>query len=274
MLNGRRLEEAAFLGLTGCVLALSAACARPGHGETPDIDVPDPSRGAIWTDQSRAIDVSCYAYFPGGSRIRATRDQLSPEQLDMLAAMRLESPASQCFTDGSYCYIAVTAADGSMANYVSDASGACKQTALNVPSLPLGQFLLTLPCKFANEAVETTADGGVTPSSIVPDARCFNGVLASAPNATRLLVVDDPGIPRHLELDTCNGPNLSPAQVHPQLLALDGQTVLSEGTTVTDPGFDGTCWVLDYTFLATGRYPLSIGLDQGYPSTDLYLRFY
>jgi hypothetical protein len=48
---------------------------------------------------------------------------------------------------------------------------------------------------------------------------------------------------------------------------------------VTDPGADGTCFRLDYTFPAAGDYVLSIDIDAGFidagfTAGDFYLRFY
>lgn len=295
------LEKTALLGVTACFLALPLGCSTRTSETKRDAGPPDTSSehdtdaldaspeqaadaldaspdlivsGPIWTDQSRAIDVSCYGFYQGSKRIRATRDQLSATQMDMLAALTPTTPPGTCVVDGISCTVGVTAADGTVARYISDESGACGQTGPKIPLRNLSLFLETVPCLYGNQAFTTTLDGGVIPLVIVPEPRCFNGVATSPRPATRTLQVLDPTVPRHLELDACNDQGHTPSQVHPQLIAPDGQTVLSPGTTVTAPGTDGTCWVLDYTFPAAGNYALKIDLDQGFPSTDLYLRFY
>ena len=289
MLNRRRVETATLFGLTSCFFALPTACSTQTSAANQDARTPDTSSeqgadaldassdlvgsSAVWTDQSRAIDVTCGGFYQGSKRIRATRDQLSAEQLAMLAGLRLTTPTRPCVLDGIGCSVAVTAADGTVAVYGSDDASACGPAPPKIPLRDLSLFLETVPCLFGSQTFTTTIDGGVIPLVVVPDPRCFNGVTTPSP-PTRFLQVLDPSVARHLELDACNNPTHAPSQVHPQLLTPDGQTVLSAGMTVTDPGPDGTCWATDYTFPTVGTYQLSIGLDPGFPSTDLYLRFY
>jgi hypothetical protein len=289
MRNRGRLETAALFGLTSCLLAVPLACGTQSLEANQDAGPPDTSKNhdtdaldaspdlvvssAVWTDQSRAIDVTCGGFYQGSKRIRATRDQLSAEQLDLLSALTLSTPEQQCILDGLSCGVAVTAADGRVATYISDESGACGQTRPKIPLRTLSLFLATVPCLFGNQTFTTTLDGGVIPISVAPDARCFNGVATSHQPTTRFIEVVDPSIPRHLELDACNDQTHSPSQVHPQLLGPDGQTALSAGMTVTDPGLDQTCWRLDYTFTTAGTYQLRISLDPGFLN-DIYLRFY
>jgi hypothetical protein len=291
MLNRRRLATTALMGSTGCILAFISACSSQKPGIERDSGALDaasdqdagaldatPDRamtGVVWTAESSAIDVSCLTTLLGSKRIRATRDQLFDDQLSMLSALTLIPPDGQCSADYTSCSVAVTASDGTVATYVADGGGSsCRsQSGLLISFQSFDPFLRSVPCVSGNQVVGT-ADGGPTFASIFPNVLCFNGVrVAPSSTVSRVLVVADPSVPRHLELDSCNNSSLLPAPVHPQLFAPDGVTLLSVGTAVSDPGPDGTCWRLDYTFPAAGMYPLSIGID-GIPPGDIYLRFY
>jgi len=302
MLNRRRLATTALMGSTACILAFNPACSsqKPGLDRdsgaldapseqdsgavdaTPDLNsdaadaTPDLAiTGVVWTDESVAINVSCMASGAGSKRIRATRDQLSDQQLSMLSGLTLIPAGGQCSEDYTECSVAVTAADGTVATYSADGGGrSCvfsSESGLLISFQSFDPFLRSVPCTFGNEIVGT-ADGRPTFASIFPSLLCFNGVRV-APSATvsRVMVVADPSVPRHLELDGCNSGG-APPSVHAQLFAPDGVTSLTVGTTVADPGPDGTCWRLDYTFAAAGMYPLSVG--PGFPLGDIYLRFY
>ncbi len=281
MLNRGRFETIALLGITGCLVALGSACSSQKSGAGQDAGAPDASSdlvttGVVWNDQSRAIDVGCFAFFEGSKRIRATRDQLTAEQLAILSNLVTTSPNNQCYEDTTACTVAITATDGTVATYRAEQfDSGCDQPGPMISFASLSPFLQAVPCLSAKQGLLGPADAGPITPSVVPDAICWNGVFASPPQTVqRLLVVADPSIPRHLELDSCNNQYRSPAQVHPQLLAADGVTSLSVGTTVTDPGPDQTCWRLDYTFAAAGTYQLDIGLDQGFEAGDFFLRFY
>src|SRR4051812_36415059 len=90
-------------------LALGAACSTQKSETDHDAGVPDASSdavvttGPIWTDDSRVIDVSCFAFFQGSKRIRATRDQLSADQLAILSGLRLVSDQPICAEDTLTC---------------------------------------------------------------------------------------------------------------------------------------------------------------------------
>jgi hypothetical protein len=288
VLNRRRLEISALLGLTGCLLALAPACSTQQSDATHDSAAPDASpdaaitTGPIWTEESQAIDVTCSAYFLGSKRIRATRDQLSADQLGILSSLMLIPPQAYCYADSNACSVAITAADGTVATYhTEEFDSGCHTTTLVIPYASFSPFLESVPCLSAKQDLSGPADAGAHLPSVIPDPRCYNGVFAAPPGTVqRLLVVDDPSIPRHLELDSCNDTRRLPAAVHPQLLAPDRTTTLpAPWMTVTDPGADGTCFRLDYTFPAAGDYVLSIDIDAGFidagfTAGDFYLRFY
>jgi hypothetical protein len=283
MFKPRRSEITALLGLASSLLALAPACGTQQSDAGQDSGAPDASSdtvvttGPIWTDDSRVIDVGCFAFFQGSKRIRATRDQLSAEQLAILSGLRLMPPQQICAEDTLSCSVAITAADGTVANYYTEQlDSACGGTKPLIPFASFNPFLQSFPCTSAKQGVGGSADGGATLLSIPPDPRCYNGLFAAPPNPVqRLLVVDDPSIPRHIELDSCNDGRRSPTQVHPQLLAPDGTTALpAPWAPVTNPGADGTCYRADYTFPAAGAYQLNIGVDSGFTAGDFFLRFY
>jgi hypothetical protein len=234
--------------------------------------------GPIWTDDSRVIDVSCFAFFQGSKRIRATRDQLSADQLAILSGLRLVSDQPICAEDTLSCTVMITAADGTIAGYYSEQlNSACGSTKPLIPFASFNPFLQSFPCTSAKQTVGASPDGAATLLSIPPDPRCYNGLFAAPPNPVqRLLVVDDPSIQRHIELDSCNDTHRSPAALHPQLLMPDGTTPLPVVwvAVTADPGPDATCYRADYTFPAAGAYVLSMDVDAGFAAGDFFLRFY
>jgi hypothetical protein len=288
MMNRRRSGTTALCTLASCLLALGAACSTQKSQADQDSGVPDTSSdtvvtsGPIWTNDSRVIDVGCFAFFQGSKRIRATRDQLSADQLGILSSLMLIPPQAYCYADSNACSVAITAGDGTVATYhTEEFDSGCHTTTLVIPYASFSPFLESVPCLSAKQDLSGPADAGAHLPSVIPDPRCYNGVFAAPPGTVqRLLVVDDPSIPRHLELDSCNDTRRLPAAVHPQLLAPDRTTTLpAPWMTVTDPGADGTCFRLDYTFPAAGDYVLSIDIDAGFidagfTAGDFYLRFY
>jgi hypothetical protein len=284
MLNRRLTGTAALLALTSCLLALGAACSTQKSEADQDSGVPDASfdtlvtTGPIWTADSRVIDVSCFSFFEGSVRIRANRDQLTADQLTILSGMTLIPPLAQCYEDTNACTVAISAADGTVATYTTEATDSgCGSAKPVIQYASFDRFLHSVPCLAAKQAVYETADGGINIPPLVPDVRCYNGVFAAPPNPVqRLLVVDDPSILRHVELDSCNDTRRSPATAHPQLLTPDGTTPLPVVwvAVTTDPGADGTCYRADYTFPAAGAYVLRIDLDTGFTAGDFFVRFY
>jgi hypothetical protein len=284
MMNLRRTGTWAILILQTCLLAPGAGCSTQKSEAGQDSGAPDASSdavvittGPIWTDQSRVIDVGCFAFFQGSKRVRATREQLTADQLAILAGLRLIPSQATCAEDTLSCSVAITAADGTVATYDTEQlDSTCGSTKQLIPFASFNPFLQSFPCTSAKQSVGVSADGGATLLPVPPDPRCYNGVFTAPPNTVqRLLVVDDPSVPRHIELDSCNGPYRSPGAVHPQLLAPDGTTTLSAPwMTVTDPGADGTCQTVDYTFPAAGAYVLTIDIDAGFSAGDFFLRFY
>ena len=277
-------RTAALSTLLGCLLALGACSTQKSEADQ-DSGAPDASSdaviittGPIWTDQSRVVDVRCFAFFEGSVRIRATRDQLTADQLAILSGMTLIPPKDQCYEDTNACTVAISAADGTVATYATEATDSgCGSTKPVIQYASFDQFLHTVPCLAAKQAVYETADGGTNIPPLVPDVRCYNGVFTAPPNTVqRLLVVDDPSTPRHVELDSCNDAQRSPALLHPQLLEPDGTTPLPVvwSAVTGDPGADGTCYRADYTFAAAGAYVLRIDVDAGFTAGDFYLRFY
>jgi hypothetical protein len=285
MLNRPRLVTNALFGLTSCLLALASGCSTQKSDAGHDSSAPDASpdavvtTGPIWTEQSRAIEVSCFGFFQGSKRIRATREQLTADQLAILSGLKLISPHVVCDEDTTSCSVAITAADGSVATYLTEQADSFCGTPPSqgmISFVSFSPFLQSVPCLSAKQGIGVS-DGGMLLPSVTPDVRCFNGVFTSPPDTVqRLLAVDDPSIPRHVELDSCNDTHRSPALLHPQLLAPDGTTPLPVVwvAVTTDPGPDGTCFRADYTFPAAGAYVLKIDVDTGFTAGDFYLRFY
>jgi hypothetical protein len=189
--NADLTKMPALLDVTSCLFVLTFACSSQKLTVDQDSGAPDPSpdmvsTGPIWTDQSRAIDVSCFGFFEGSERIRATRDQLSDEQLRNLSALTLTAPRDQCPTDATACSVAITAANGSVVTYRSIAlDGACGHPGQVITFESLVPFVQSVPCLSAKQGLRVTSDGGPTIPSVVPDAICFNGVFTVPPETVQ-----------------------------------------------------------------------------------------
>lgn len=243
----------------------------------PDaVDAIDAAASPIWTDGSTAIDVRCAGYHEGQMRFRATRDQMSSEQLALLAQVTTlpVSPADACYTDILICTIAVTGSAGSIASYVTyDFNQVCGSLNNLVDNTTFRPFAATLSCRFGREGTQI---GGGGPPPFAPDERCFNGILGlGSVVPDPVLAVSEAGVTRHVEIDGC--PSTSGAPLALDILTADGTTSVAQGTPVAVPGADQNCLTVDHAFAAPGNYRLHLsvpGVDGGDPGAWFFYRFF
>ena len=247
---------------TGHADAADMAPATPdAHDAAPDLTNTDRGPATpIWTDGSAAIDVLCAGFHEGQMRFRARRDQMSGEQLALLAQVTTTSltPPDACTPDVMICTIAITGAGGGTSTYQTFAfDQSCGSPDNLVANATFRPFAATLPCRYGREG---TLVGGGGPPPFAPDERCFNGILGiggvGAIVSDPVLAVSEAGVTRHIEIDRCSP--TSPASLALDILTADGTTSVAQGMPVAVPGADETCLRVDHAFAAAGNYRLHL----------------
>jgi hypothetical protein len=225
-----------------------------------------------WTADSHALDVTCGSFFGGSMEFRATRDQLSAPQLELLSSLAVIEPKQSCMEDLQSCTVAITNTRGEVKSYGSTQFDAwCPGFASPVISYDsLTPFLLTLGCRYS-KASFSGADPGV-----VPDPRCKNGLFTSGPGTVAVNLQVDAPATHHIELDGCNGVNQLGKLIGTLLLPPDASPLATlDPVAPASSGADGACASIDYAFAQPGAYNLSIAIADGFlPVGDFFLRFY
>ena len=226
----------------------------------------------VWTETSRSIEVGCFAFFQGSMRFRASRDQLSPAQIDMLSSMTVVDAVPGCVADGMECSLSVVQGDGSTTMIGANESDSGCGTARKLVSFAtFDPFRRSLGCQYAKDLTQ--------PNSAVPvpaDQRCFNGLFISDAGGTIpvVLQVDDATAVHHIELDDCAQSGRI-GKLSFTLQDGDGTTVLGTSSVPADPGPNGTCASLVQTFPHTGSFTLVVAAETDVmPAGDLSLRFW
>src|SRR5690348_10373367 len=131
--------------------------------DAPDGDVgPDrPDAFApvrVWTEDSSAIDVSCQGHHEGQMRFLARRDQLSADELALLANVTTAPPQpglpapDACVPDLLSCTVTISGAGGASASYFVWAfDSACGGHDNLLADSTFRPFRNTLPCRYGLE---------------------------------------------------------------------------------------------------------------------------
>ena len=255
------------LGASACDKASTAVSDPPGYDDAAVLDTP------LWSDSSRSIDVNCFGFFQGSMRFAAPREQLSAAQLSLLSAMRTVNAAPLCAEDGLDCQIAIVQGDGSTTTIESlEMDPDCGQPRKLVSFATFYPFVKTLGCHYAKDLTYASPPDAMP---VLPDLRCYNGLFtAAAGNIIVVLQVDDPSIPRYLELDGCD----QPGRLGKFLFAVadnDTGTTIATSDPVADPGVDHACARAAVTFPHAGLFNLTVSVAANpMPAGDFYLRFY
>jgi len=218
-----------------------------------------------WTDTSAAIDVSCSA-MTGAMRFRASRNQLSAAQLDLLARLAVvRSNPNICVADGVACQVAITQADGSVTSHPTvTADPGCGMTGDVIAWESFLPFSGTIPCSYA--AAGTT---------VRADVRCFNGVSVPQAATVKLSVaVEQAGTPYHIELSHCAATDVGAAPLAMHLFEPSATIELIAGTPVAGASPDRTCAKLDYTFPYAADFPVTINAGPAFLDGVFLIRFY
>ncbi len=227
----------------------------------------------VWTETSRSIDVGCFAFFQGSMRFVASRDQLSPAQVDMLDSISVVDAVPGCVADGMECSLSVVQGDGSTTKIDSlETDSACGTARKVVSFATFDPFRRSLGCQYAKDLTSGQSNAA---QPVPADQRCFNGLFLGADGGTIpiTLQVDDATPLHHIELDDC-AQSGRVGKLSFTLLDSDGATVLGTSSAPADPGPNGTCAFLDQTFPHTGAFALDVSAAPGVLPGDLSLRFY
>lgn len=229
-----------------------------------------------WTAKSQGLEVTCGGFFEGVTRFRATRAQLSPKQLQLLADLTLVTPKTGCPSDSLACTVAITQEKGGVVKR-SAISGdpACNNVTEQVIAFASFEpFRKTIGCRYSKAGL------GAAEAPLGPEPLCLHGMFAGAiaggiAPITLPLRVDAPG-PRHLELDECDSMNRQ-GKLTATVRLPPGTDALATLAAVAAPaaGPDHACASADYTFAQAGTYELHIAFDPGFlPAGDFFLKYY
>jgi len=259
-MNHNHVMRAFKVMAPAALCALLAACGESTLGD------PAPAT-LLWNDSSQGIDVSCFALFQGSMRFRATRDQLSAAQLEMLSSLKVVDSNKTCIADGMGCSLSVAQADGTTRTMDAvEMDDTCGESRKVVSFASFDPFRRSLACRYAK----------YPDSTVTVDERCFNGLFTSGQGESIAvsLQIDQVARTHHIELDECADAGRL-GKLSFSLLDSDGLTVLGTSSVPTDPGANGTCAALVQTFSHTGLFSLQIATEPGLtPAGDLYLRVY
>lgn len=216
-----------------------------------------------WAAQSRQVELTCGSFFEGSERFRATRDQLSAEQLALLGNLKIADANTKCEEDGFGCTLRITDDSGGQQSYVVDQDDAfCESHDIPLEYSSVDPFLKTVDCRMSKAPADTVG----------PDARCFQGLFFTGQPFTEQLQVTDPAHTYHVEIDQCSDPSRA-GKVSVQLFDAS-QNLIGTGTPPSTPGPDGTCLQLDVTVPSAQTISMVVTPSSDFGPGDYSFRFY
>ena len=226
--------------------------------------------GVAWDAGSQSIDVTCGSFFMGSTRFVAARDQMTAEQLALLANLRVVDSTEACFADGFGCSIEIVQGDGTTLAIDSlEEDSTCQQTRKVVSYATFKPFADTLTCGYGKGAVVPSPSDAITP----PDPRCFNGLFTTGSgDITRSIPIADVRKPLHVELDDCDQPGRI-GRFSFTLFDADG-TTLGTSAAPPDPGPEHTCATLTTMVPHPESVNLVVSVAGAMPVGDLWLRVF
>jgi hypothetical protein len=257
------LAIATLIAATGCSSPESAHQLPDAGSNTNPTDSGEstlpPESEHVWKPTSERLELSSFGFFDGSQGYDITRDQLSSEQLELLAGLRtMRRPDPPGYEDLVAYDLRISDRDGSASVY--------RATDMNLPEEggdpaartldydTLAPFLATFDCmtakEYGPEPEEAPFDdrwaGAATFNS---DPSCIHGVFVSfeQSHSYRRWKIDAPGTYR-LSLVRCF------QQMRLHLYAPTSQTELASSETATAP----ECPALVYHFDAPGVYLIDL----------------
>ena len=239
-----------------------------GAGGAPVMNVTEAGSGGhggeanlveIFTSESEAITVSWFNFFAGGYRFARKREQLSPEQLDLVEAIKVVSSTDDCWEDAAEVSVVVTAGDTNRTYSANEYAGNCGRDVTLVDFQAVSALLDTVQCLSAKGYDASSPEASPT---IVPDDGCWHGLF----NATG----ESPAWWFRLEIPAAGEYAISLDRCGKRELVLDLFESDAE-TELTSASSDGECPVLTHTFADAGSYALRVEMQSGTQAGDFFL---
>src|SRR4051812_29436606 len=106
----------------------------------------DANLGTIFTPESEAIQIDWFNFFDGGYRFARRREKLSPQQLDLLEAIKIVTSSEDCWEDAVEMSVTVTAGDTNRAFAANEYTGTCGRDVTLVDFEAVSALLRTVEC--------------------------------------------------------------------------------------------------------------------------------
>lgn len=257
-----------------------AGCTSPEHGTESDWDggeqpetrddssTSPPQLEPVWRESSQRIELSSFGFFEGSQGYDITRDQLSDEQLDMLAGLReINTPEGPLGADYVSYVVRITDRSGDVVEYRSaqenvrdsDEGPVAGKRTLDYETL--APFLTTFNCMSAKEYRDpgdaSMSDRWAGAATFSSDPNCTHGVFVSSEtsHSYRKWQVDEPGT-YSLSVVRC----FQQMQLH--LYDEKDQKELSSSETTIAPD----CPTLVHHFDAPGVYLIDLEKNRAHDS--------
>ena len=197
----------------------------------------------FWTTATQRIELSCFGFFDGFAIFRATRAELSAEQLALLTG-QTGVPGSTYDDNDDQIHCVVT---------TSDAQAQERQFTLDRVGDLLGVGPILGEGGAAGQGGEPAATllgcefhhpfSGAQTRPFSANPQCVSEIWPEGNVSTFRLDLARPDTPYHVELVNCTEESLGSTKV--ELFGTDPATPLATGVTPSDPGRDQACLVLD-----------------------------
>ena len=198
----------------------------------------------FWTDATQHLEIACFGFFDGLATFRAEREQLSAEELELLAT---QSGVPGSDFDGNddqiHCVVTTTDARDQERQFTIDTSSDLIGRATSIggeggatgDSEGIANALLG--CEFHHPF------SGPNRPPFSANPRCLRDVWPEGESSSYGLDLTTAGKPYHVELVHCSQKSLAGITV--ALFGGDTTTPLAVGVAPAEPGPDQACLVLD-----------------------------
>jgi hypothetical protein len=221
--------------------------------------------GPIWGAASDSIDITWFSFFGGGARFVKTREELTAEELAIVAGMAtIPADDDICVEDAGEARVVVYSNSVPDLYYASQYDGSCGRAVRLVAYEPVHALLELVGCKTAKAYDGSTLE---TAASITPNDGCYHGIFNSSdatPKWWFVLVVPTAGT-LSVMLDSCGDRDL-------ELTLFDetGETALATTTSAMNAaGAECPELTLD---VEPGNYAVYVDMRGGTYAGDFYIR--
>lgn len=231
-------------------------------GSDADADLPTPPIGNpvhVWTEDSRAVEVTWFSFWDGGYQWVLDRAQLSAEQLELLGAIETVTPEGPCAADIAEVGLRVIDTPGTAREYYAMEQACGAFGGVQVDYGQLAALLETVSCLSAKGYDGSTLAAA---AQIATGDGCRHGLFNAyeqTPTWWFLVDVERPGRQR-VTIHGCGERQLG-------LELFDASGVFGLAST---PAAD-VCPVLEHDFVEPGTYALRVEMTAGGSAGDFFL---